>query len=595
MKKVISLILCVLIIASAGAQAFAASDEITVTEDFKICTGDNSTLSAAAEYLNRYIEEICGFTLAVSSEESAPGGCIALNVDESIGSGYKISSDSENIYISGATLRNTVDGICAFLSEYGGINYYTSYTVVKSKDRITVPVNENYTYTPYFENTETDWYSPCDVDYSLFNGLSGGVYRKVPKNLGGSAEYISSFCHTFANQFCSSEKYFESDPDCFASFLGVRSKKEICLSNPKTLEIVTDEVMALLSERHDPSAELQIISLTQNDNIIFCMCPHCLQKYLKYQSISGLMIEFANSVAREVKAAGYDNVAIDTFAYMYTRSAPKNIVPDDNVIVRLCSLECCFSHSFTDKRCPVNMGFAADLEDWSKICDRLYVWDYTTNYCNFIGIFPDFDVLQENMQFFAEHSVKGVYEEGNYNATACDTEFSELRSYILAKLMQNPYCDIKAERAAFLNAYYGEGGKYIGEFVDIVSENAATEHMSIYSSMIDTCNLSCSQIAKCDALWEKAKAESEGEELTHVTNSELAWRYWKYKNNVSEYANIFTRKDVRAQYDEDIASADIRWQRECSETKAFFLGILQKLRFMLSWVIYPFVIVKSIF
>lgn len=591
-RRIISVLLCIATLLSLTVYAAAASSDITVTNKYQIYASD-TRLNEAAKYLNKYIKEICGYSLKIVSKKPTNSNYISLAIKSAAKNGYTITSDSKNIFITGSTLRNTVDGICGFLRKYGGINFYTSNTVVKSKKSITVPVNTKYSYSPYFEMTETDWYSPADVDYSLFNGITGVSYRDIPKELGGGAEYISSFCHTYTNQFCSKDKYFESNPECFALSAVARNKESLCLSNPKTLEIVTSEVLDLLKEKHDKSADLQIISLTQNDNLFFCTCPKCIAKYIKYGSISGLNLEFANAVAHTVKEKGYNNVAIDTFAYMYTRSAPKHIVPEDNVIIRLCSLECCFSHPLNDKRCAVNMGFAKDLEDWGKICSRVYVWDYVSNFCNFIGIFPNFNVLQENMQFFYENNVKGIYEEGNYGMTECDTEFGELRAYLLCKLMQEPYCDLEAERAAFLKAYYGNGGKYIGEFLDIVSESAYSNHMSIYSSMKSTCDLSRKQIAECDALWESAKAESKGTALQHIKNSELAWRYWKYENNASEYKKLSTRKETKAQYDEEIAAAPIKWYRECSDTKAFFLYILQDVRFVLSDVFYPLLWVFS--
>ena len=589
MKKIISVMLCIVMLFLLSTTAFSAQSKITVTDKYKICIGKNSELSAAADYLNKYIKEICGFKLSVSKSSSADSGYIALKINPSQESGYIIKSDTKNITVTGATLRSTVDGICGFLTKYGGIKFYTADTVVKSKKSITVPVNTKYSYTPYFELTETDWYSPNDTDYSLFNGISGKMYRDIPKELGGGAEYISGFAHTYTGQFCSKDKYFETNPECFALSAVARNKDALCLSNPKTLEIVTDEVLELLKEKHDPTVDLQIISLTQADNLFWCTCPKCTAKYIKYGAISGANLEFVNAVARTVKEKGYDNVAIDTFAYMYTRSAPKNIVPEDNVIIRLCSLECCFSHALNDRFCTANVGFAKDLQDWAKICSRLYVWDYVSNFCNFIGMFPNFNVLQQNMQFFYENNVKGIYEEGNYGMTSTDTEFGELRAYLIAKLMQNPYCDLEAEKADFLKAYYGDGGKYIGEFLDIVSENAATEHMSIYSSMIDTCNLTNRKIAYCDELWENAKSASSGKKLEHIKNSELAWRYWKYCNNESEYRKLSTRKETKAQFDEELASKDIKWYRECSDTKAFFLGILQIVRFVLGDVIHPII------
>ena len=38
----------------------------------------------------------------------------------------------------------------------------------------------------------------------------------------------------------------------------------------------------------------------------------------------------------------FPQVAVDTFAYQYTRRPPKTIRPRPNVIVRLCSFECNF-------------------------------------------------------------------------------------------------------------------------------------------------------------------------------------------------------------------------------------------------------------
>lgn len=586
LRKTLCIVLCIAVLGIMPVSA-AASD-ITVNRDYVICIGNDSSLAEAANYLNRYINEICGFTLKVSKSTTAPDGCISLSVNPSIDSGYTISSDSKNVYISGSTLRNTVDGICAFLNKYGGITYYTSTLTVKERNQITVPCNTDYAYTPYFEMTDTDWYSPKDLDYSLFNGISGTEYRDIPAGLGGGAEYISGFAHTYTNQFCSKDKYFESDPNCFALSALVRNKESLCLSNPKTLEIVTQEVLDLLEEKHNPKADLQIVSLTQNDNVYFCTCPRCAAKYIKYGSISGLNLEFVNSVARTVKEHGYDNVAIDTFAYMYTRSAPKNIVPEDNVIIRLCSIECCFSHDFEDKSCVWNMGFANDLKDWAKICDRLYVWDYVTNFANYIGIFPNFGTLQKNMQFFYENNVKGIYEEGNYQMSPVDTEFGELRAYLISKLMQDPYCDLEAEREAFLNAYYGDGGKYIGEFIDIITDKAESRHLSIYSSMNTTCFLTKKDITKCDELWKKAEAETAGKELENVKNSELAWRYWKQGNNASEYSKLSTRKDTKAQFESDLAATEISRYRECDDAKAFWLGILQAARFVLADVILPF-------
>ena len=125
-------------------------------------------------------------------------------------------------------------------------------------------------------------------------------------------------------------------------------------------------------------------------------------------------------------------MVVDTFAYQYTRQAPTGITARDNVCVRLCSIECCFAHALNDPDCEFNAKFMKDLEDWSKICSRLYVWDYVTNFMQTLCVFPNFDVLRSNIDTFRSHSVVGIYEEGAYYADPAGTEFYYLRSLISA-------------------------------------------------------------------------------------------------------------------------------------------------------------------
>ena len=205
-------------------------------------------------------------------------------------------------------------------------------------------------------------------------------------------------------------------------------------------------------------------------------------------------------------------------------------MPDDNVIVRLCTIECCFAHSLDDASCPENVSLMADLKAWGEICNRIYVWDYTTNYAHTLGIFPDFGVLQRNMQVFYENNVVGIYEEGNYYIEACDGEFGELRAYLLSKLMQNPYIDYSAYMNEFLAAYYGKGWQNIRDFIDMTVEKPAPEgeHLKIYHTMAQTLGFNSDDIKRADSLWEAAKSAAETEDqLRNIERSEICWRYWK--------------------------------------------------------------------
>lgn len=507
-------------------------------------------LDAAGNTLSRYLFEITGKNFPVSASGEA-GIIFRLSYSDNIpDNGYVIETKENEVLISGSGTRGVIHGVYAFLEKYCGCDWYTStlYSIPKSEE-LTIPAGEKTEYKPFFEYTDTDWLSPRDVEYSLANGLNGNPYRTIPSELGGNVSYISNFCHTFTTQFCASATYFEEHPEYFALHMGMRVPDQLCLTNEATYEIVRDEVMALLQEKHNPDESLQIISLTQHDNRKMCQCADCMKLDNENGGHSGTMISFVNRIARDVKAAGYDNVAIDTFAYQYTRKAPTQVVPEDNVIVRLCTIECCFAHALDDASCTENVALMADLAEWSKICDRIYVWDYTTNYAYTLGIFPDFGVLQKNVQIFYENNVAGVYEEGNYYMEACDGEFGELRAYLLSKLMQNPYLDYDKTMNEFLEAYYGAGWESIREFIDMTTEKPVpeNEHLFIYSTMNETLGFTAEDIEKADALWENVKAEAETEaQKNNIIRSEICWRLWKAYHSTDSEEHQTLIEDIKA-------------------------------------------------
>lgn len=571
MKKIISVLLAAALIFIMSSMAFAVSDELIVDGSYEIIISSDRLLESAEKFAD-YIKNICGDELSVTTASTGKSA-IKISFDyEKTENRYSIVCDGKDISITGSDMSQTVRGMYAFLEKFGGVRCYTSKEVTYTKTSITVPADTDYTYTPYFEYTETDWNSSKDVQYSLFNGINGADNREIPECYGGGVDYISSFCHTLTGQFCSSDKYFEEHPEYFALSMGKRKNAQLCMTNPKVREIIKQEVFDLLKEKHDPDASLQIISLTQADNIFYCTCDNCKKADKKYGSHAGSVLETVNYIAKAVKDAGYDNVAIDTFAYQYTRTPPENITLEDNVIIRLCSFECCFSHALDDSSCKANAEFMRDLDGWSKICKRIYVWDYCTNFNNLAGLYPDFGTLGRNMQIFYEHNVKGVYEEGNY-CTKIDAEFGDLRSYLISRLFINPYLDCDELIKEFCSEYYGDGGEYVHQFLKLITENASEKHLCIYQPMYKTLSLSVSQVKECNALWEKAKESATGEAKENVLRSELSWRYWKMKNLRAEFSSLINYNSEKTQLLSDMNDRGItRLSETEDDTRDFFVS-----------------------
>jgi hypothetical protein len=78
------------------------------------------------------------------------------------------------------------------------------------------------------------------------------------------------------------------------------------------------------------------------------------------------------------------------------------------------------------------------------------------------------------MQLFREVRVMGVMTQG---ADAFGSEFSGLRSYVLAKLLWNPDGDVRELIEDFIRGYYGRSGNYVLRYFDLLHDlvNAKTD------------------------------------------------------------------------------------------------------------------------
>ena len=66
------------------------------------------------------------------------------------------------------------------------------------------------------------------------------------------------------------------------------------------------------------------------------------------------------------------------------------------------------------------------LKTGARISKDIIVWDYVIQFNHLLSPFPNLQVLQPNIQFFAENGVNAMFEQGNREVGG---EFAALRSY----------------------------------------------------------------------------------------------------------------------------------------------------------------------
>ena len=510
--------------------AFAASDgKVTLsrngTSDYVIVLPDTATPveRTAASELQSHLLKVTGARLPIIAEADVPGNAPRIVVGDSplarrlLGGldPAKLAPDAiviktvgDNLVLVGHPRRGTLYAVYTFLEDMVGIRWWTT-TATRIPKRPTLAIAAcNVTYAPklayraarYFVlHDETSAFEPRAEEHETarpgvfptrlkLNGYDPYAGYSIPAEYGGR-DSLLGWVHTFydnetllppvisstssspskLNGLMPPAKYFKEHPEWYSLWKGKRRDKggQLCLTNEEMRRELVRNVLDQL--RKNPDATM--ISVSQNDNSNWCQCDRCREAEEREGGLSGLLITFVNSVAEKVERE-YPTVFVQTLAYQRTRTPPKSVRPRHNVIVQLCSLECSFAEPLDAGE--QNRHFYEDIEGWSRIAARLYIWDYVSNFqCGFIP-FPNMHVLAPNLRCFVKHHAVGVFEQGDGFALhrgriGPTGEFVRLRVWLLAHLLWNPDADEKQLVNEFLTGYYGAAAPYLSEYLSLMS------------------------------------------------------------------------------------------------------------------------------
>lgn len=476
--QILRLILTFLCLAQANASAAGLVLAEKGTSEYSIVIPAQAIPSEryAAEELQAYLQKISGARLPIRTDAEPPNAkeiligdtrrnpqsrTVATGTD-----GFILKTEASRLVIRGSMPRGTLNGVYSLLEEKLGVRWFTpELESVPATNRVALgELDERF--VPALEYREVFWTEMMrDGDFAARHRLNGNHYKLTEKHGGRFAVY-----HPFVHSFDSliPPDLFKDHPEYFPLINGKRTSGYVqrCLANPDVLKLAVARVRQWIKE--NPQAT--IISVSQNDTGNWCLCGDCKALDDAEGTPCASLLRFVNAIARDIEA-DHPNIRIDTLAYQYTRKPPKTIRPRPNVIVRLCSIECCFAHPLADCGSEENRRFRDDIVAWQPVAPLLYVWDYTPNFAHYQQPFPNFQALQPNVRFFVQHGVKGLFEQGNYSPGG-HGELGPLRAYVLAKLVWNPEADVQKHINEFTAAYYGAAAAQVRAYLKLLGDQA---------------------------------------------------------------------------------------------------------------------------
>lgn len=480
----------------------------------------------AAEKLKKFISESVGENIFINdkSPEFHVGETdfvkslkLQLQDEEWI-----VKSFGSKIVLCGGGTRGTQYAVAKFLEQYLGILIFNTCEKYIPKHKELKLDTIDLKGKPHFQMRliYCDWSQKRDGgDFAVFNRLNGYGDGWINAENGGSFSFGSPYAvHTF-NMYISQKEFFKDHPEYFS--LGQNGKRnphrirgQLCLSNPDVLEIMWDKLQKFILADEKKAAQSglpapMLYEISQNDNNSYCHCQNCVKLRKHYGNAeAGLQLHLINQLAKRLKKFR-PALKISTLAYFQTEKIPANIIPESNVVIRLCNTSCNFADS------PLGEGgeYLRDrLKKWSSISETLGIWDYGISFNAFArGLpYPSEFFMRGTAQFYRRNKIKYIFCEREYIYNA---DMHSLKTWLNAKFMEDPDADFDKLLKTFCNAYYGKAApfiiKYRTELYNSVKKNrpyiTAFEPAAISFSHLD-----CKTVTICDKLLaaaEKAVAD----------------------------------------------------------------------------------------
>lgn len=472
---------------TSAAQAAKGALALATMTSWRIVCDPAATESEryAATEFQRLFKAMTGAELPLAESTAADSGAVFIGTDAVLHSGQptdrralgeealRIRVAPKAVCIDGGRPRGTLYGVYEFFEDLCGVRFLTFDHTYYPKDAVgrKIPLGVRFV-NPTFA-FRWSYYGESSRYPDFAARLRVNTVSDDPK-LGGRTGF-RLVSHNVA-YLVPPARWAKDHPEYFALLNGQRKLEEggggpqLCMSNPELIGVVKDAVREEI--RKNPTA--RNINIAQMDNESYCTCPNCAAIDAREESHAGSTLAFVNAVAERIEKTNPD-VLISTYAYLYTRKPPKTIKPRRNVMIQLCSIECCDFHPIDDASCPLNRSFCADMAGWQRIANNVFIWHYNTNFKGYVLPFPNLRSIGKSVSYFAQNNGKGVFMQAAGNGFS--TELSDLRNYVMARCLWKPGRDSFKEAEEFCRLHYAESAApiiaYLKYYHDLVGKSGA--------------------------------------------------------------------------------------------------------------------------
>ncbi|MBQ7206173.1 MAG: DUF4838 domain-containing protein [Lentisphaeria bacterium] len=356
----------------------------------------------------------------------------------------------------------------------------------------------------YGKNRASQWASPEVIDaylsWRLRSRINGSTSQALPPYYVGKIYNLCHWPEWHTMSLYVNPKLYDTHPEYFAMDREGRRVKprsftmrgDVCMSSPEVRKVALASLREMIRRNRaakSPEEWSVVYDVTRlDDTPEFCQCPAC-RKISEYDgSDTGLLVDFSNYLARNIRKE-YPDVIIRIQGHAtHGRKLPNKIIPEKNILFRLCD-----TFSTRDPFRPIekakNPEAISYFETWTKFGTPhvKMLWDYWNlggSYFQPPRVESVFDALKPDFLYFLRHGINALFIEASMDAYS-PQNFMMLNYFVACRLMVDPEEDPEALARLFIRHYYGEkAAPVMYEYFRLIREGVAKDPQKPSSSQV---------------------------------------------------------------------------------------------------------------
>lgn len=277
----------------------------------------------------------------------------------------------------------------------------------------------------------------------------------------------------------------------FALVDGKTNPDQFCFSADNTFSAISNFV---LDEYGDGNTSSNWFMISPNDNDLVCTCASCSKLG---NTATNATPAVTNLIAKLAKQ--YPNHHFFTTAYRTTQEPPAaSFEHNIGVLYSTIDLNKSVKLDVNDRSV---VEFVSQVNKWKQKNARIYLWDYISNFDDYLSPYPVLERAKNHLLFFKSLGIEGIFFNGSgYDYAA----FDDVKTYVLSALLIDPDLVVADLASMYFKRFYPVAGDLLLHYyLDLEKETSeSNKNTEIYSSFRNA-SKSYFNSAKFDSFYNK--------------------------------------------------------------------------------------------